>query len=137
MRPAICLKLHQGINRLLGIQTRASTAFHPQTDGQTERVNQEIEQYLRIFSNHRQDDWSEWIPLAEFAYNNRVHASTCLTPFQMDNGQNPRMGIEPQRHSQVEATQLFVDRMKKISEETQSALRQAASDMSRRYNVKR
>ena len=77
---------------LLGIQTRASTAFHPQTDGQTERVNQEIEQYLRIFSNHRQDDWSEWIPLAEFAYNNRVHASTCLTPFQMDNGQNPRMG---------------------------------------------
>ena len=124
------------LNRLLGIQTRASTAFHPQTDGQTERVNQEIEQYLRIFSNHRQDDWSEWIPLAEFAYNNRVHASTRLTPFQMDNGQNPRMGIEPQRHSQVEATQLFVDRMKKISEETQSALRQAASDMSRHYNVK-
>jgi hypothetical protein len=49
------------LNRLLGIQTRPSTAFHPQTDGQTERVNQELEQYLRLYVNTRQDDWAEWL----------------------------------------------------------------------------
>ena len=54
----------------LGIKVAASTAYHPQTDDQTERVNQEIEQYLRLFINQCQDDWFKWISLAEFAYNN-------------------------------------------------------------------
>ena len=58
------------LNRLLGIKTAASIAYHPQTDGQTERANQEIEQYLRVFVNHRQDDWAEWLPLAEFCQSN-------------------------------------------------------------------
>ncbi len=55
---------------MLDITPNASTAFHPQTDGQTERVNQEIEKYLRIFINYRQTDWSDWLPLAEFTHNN-------------------------------------------------------------------
>jgi len=55
---------------------RLSTAIHPQTDGQTERQNQTMEQYLRAFCNYEQDNWVELIPLAEFAYNNSVHAST-------------------------------------------------------------
>ena len=44
-------------------------AYHPQTDGQTERVNQEVEQFLCLFMNHRQDDWYDWLAIAEFAYN--------------------------------------------------------------------
>jgi len=52
--------------RLLGIEATTSTAYHPQTDGQTERVNQELEQYLRIFIGERQDDWYTLLPLAEF-----------------------------------------------------------------------
>jgi hypothetical protein len=122
---------------MLGIRTSLSTAFHPQTDGQTERVNQEIEQYLRVFVNQRQDDWSEWLPLAEFAYNNRIHSSTRQTPFAMDTGQHPRMGAEPNRHSQVEAAEDFMSRMKRLTEEAQAALKQAADDMSRFYNAKR
>ncbi len=54
--------------RMLDITPNASTAFHPQTDEQTEQVNQEVEKYLRIFVNHRQTDWSDWLPLAEFAH---------------------------------------------------------------------
>ena len=50
--------------------------FHPQTDGQTERVNQELEQYLRMFISHRQEQWPKWLGTAEFAYNNKVHLST-------------------------------------------------------------
>jgi hypothetical protein len=71
---------------LLGVEPNLSTAFHPQTDGQTERVNQVLEQYLRIFCNYQQDNWQELLPLAEFAYNNSVHASTSKTPFLANYG---------------------------------------------------
>jgi len=125
------------LNRMLGIQTSLSTAFHPQTDGQTERVNQEIEQYLRIFINQRQDDWAEWLPLAEFAYNNRIHASTRRTPFELDCGQHPRMGAEPRLTSKVEAADEFIDRIQKATEEAKAALRQAAEDMARFHDVHR
>ena len=83
------------LNKLLGIKTAASTAYHPQTDGQTERINQEIEQYLRLFVNQCQDDWYKWVSLAEFTYNNQIHSSTQTTPFMLDNGQHPRLGVEP------------------------------------------
>jgi len=55
--------------------------FHPQTDGQTERQNLTMEQYLRAICNYEQDNWVELLPLAEFAYNNSVHHSTRMTPF--------------------------------------------------------
>ena len=54
------------LNTILGIKTKISTPYHPQTDGQTERVNQELEQYLRLFIERRQEDWPEWLALAEF-----------------------------------------------------------------------
>ena len=68
---------------------RTLTAYHPQTDGQTERVNQEVEQFLRLVVNQRQDDWYDWLSIAEFAYNDRVHISTQTSPFMLDVGQNP------------------------------------------------
>ncbi|SJL03638.1 uncharacterized protein ARMOST_06995 [Armillaria ostoyae] len=69
--------------RMLDIKQNASTAFHPQTDRQTEHVNQEIEKYLCIFVNFQQDDWADWLPLAEFAHNNRVHSATGKSPFMV------------------------------------------------------
>lgn len=125
------------LNRLLGITTSVSTAFHPQSDGQTERVNQEIEQFLRMFTNHRQDDWAEWLPIAEFSYNNRIHASTRQTPFALDTGRHPRMGTEPNRSSNVEAADEFASRITKATEEARSALNQAADDMARYYDAHR
>jgi hypothetical protein len=65
----------------LGIDRRLSTAFHPQTDGQTERVNAVMEQYLRMHVNYLQDDWVEWLPLAEFAANNHASETTGACPF--------------------------------------------------------
>jgi hypothetical protein len=127
-------KFARELNRLLDIKTSPSTAFHPQTDGQTERINQEIEQYLRVFTSHRQDDWAEWLPLAEFSYNNRIHASTRHTPFELDSGQHPRMGIEPRRTSRNEAAGEFSKRIQDMIKEAQAALKQAADDMSRHYD---
>jgi len=74
------------LNAMLGIDSKLSTAFHPQTDGQTERMNQELEQYLRMFIDHRQEQWPEWLGTAEFAYNNKVQTSTKVLPFMANNG---------------------------------------------------
>ena len=87
--------------RLLGIRLASSTAYHPQTDGQTERVNQELEQYVRLFVNERQDDWDELLPLGEFQYNNHIHSATQTVPFMVDHGRLPRMGFEPHEESRV------------------------------------
>ncbi|TYJ51227.1 hypothetical protein B9479_008213 [Cryptococcus floricola] len=73
----------------LQIKLNFSTAYHPQSDGQTERVNQVLEQHLRIFTNYQQSDWSEWLSLAEFEYNNATHASTEVTPFFANKGFHP------------------------------------------------
>src|SRR5882724_7931894 len=85
----------QSLSHLLGIRVAASMAYHLQMEGQIERVNQEVKQFLRLFINQWQDEWYEWLAIAEFSYNNRIHASTCLSPFMMDTGQNPRLGKEP------------------------------------------
>ena len=59
--PQFAAELTKELNQMLGIETKLSMAFHLQTDGQTERINQELEQYLRLFIEHRQKDWPEWL----------------------------------------------------------------------------
>ena len=124
--------------RLLGVKLATSTAYHPQSDGQTERVNQELEQYIRLWVNERQDDWDELLPLAEFSSNNAIHSSTQETPFVLDTGRHPRMGFEPRQHpSHLESVNEFKDRMANAIEEAKSALRRAKDDMARYYNQRR
>ena len=60
-----------------------------------ERVNQELEQHLHLFTNQRQDDWDDLLPLAEFQYNNHVHTATQAVPFLLDTSQIPWMGFKP------------------------------------------
>ena len=72
-----------------------TSAYHPQTDGQTERQNQTLEQYLRCFCSLEQDDWALWISVGEFAYNDSVHATTGVTPFQACTGTSPRSAKWP------------------------------------------
>ena len=71
------------------IKRKLSTSFHPQTDGQTERQNQVVEQYLRCYCNYKQDNWAMLLTLAEFAYNTAVHASTGAPPYQVLMGYVP------------------------------------------------
>ena len=86
-------KFWRTVTNKLGITASLSTAYHPQSDGQTERVNQTLEQYLRIYCAYQQDDWHEWLPLAEFAYNNTDHASTGMSPFMANYGFNPSLNV--------------------------------------------
>ena len=76
--------------RILGYDLKLSTAYHPQMDGETERVNQEIETYLRLFCQGQPDKWSNLIPMAEFAHNFATHSSTQKSPFSLILGYEPR-----------------------------------------------
>jgi transposase InsO family protein len=121
--------------RRLKIKLATSTAYHPQTDGQTERVNQVMEQFLRLFANERQDNWDGLLPLAEFQYNNTVHSSTKESPFMLDTGRHPRMGFEPhQPRSKVEAVNDFEDRLKTGLTEATAALTKARDEYTQYYN---
>jgi len=122
------------LNNLLGIQTKLLTAYHPQTDGQTERINQELEQYLRVFINHRQEQWQDWLGTAEFTYNNKIHAATKTPLFKANYGQDPRMGFEGRRKGRYEVAGKFVERMKKIQEEAKAALEKAQGEMKKYAN---
>ena len=122
---------------LMQIEGNPSTAYHPQTDGQTERINQEIEQYLRIFVNHHQNDWVEWLPMAAFSYNNKVHSSTGFSPLYLNKGFHVDTGLNIQRQVKNESAETFAKRMKSIHEEAESALKAAQETMKRYYDRKR
>ena len=107
--PQFVAGLMRELNELLGIKTKLLTAFHPQTDGQTERMNQELEQYLRMFIDHRQEQWPEWLGTAEFAYNNKVHTGTKVSPFQANSGRDPRMGFELRKKGRLTAVREVVE----------------------------
>ena len=70
----------QMIAKETGINTKMSSAYHPQTDGQTERANQTVQQYLRAYVDYRQTNWVQYLPLAQFAYNSSVNETTKMTP---------------------------------------------------------
>jgi hypothetical protein len=121
--------------RLLGIKLAMSMAYHPQTDGQTEHVNQVLEGYLCTFTSRRQDNWDDLLPSGEFQYNNTIHLSTQQTPFMLDTGRNPRMGFEPQQpRSNLESVNEFAEHMALGIEEAKAALTTAKDEYAMFYN---
>jgi len=129
--PQFAVELTKELNKILGIEMRLSTAFYPQTDGQMKQMNQELEQYLRFFVDHRQKDWPEWLKLAEFVVNNKVHTATKVSPFMANYGKELRMGGDIRKRGKVEKATEFVERMKKVHEEAGAALKKAQEDMKR------
>src|SRR5437588_6499357 len=98
------------------IDHRLSTSFHPQMDGQTERQNQTMEQYLRAFANYEQTNWVELLPLAQFTYNNTIHATTRVSPFFAMHGTHPRMHIAPVAPSHLRSDWTTDEYVAKIDE---------------------
>ena len=93
--PRFISTLWKSLCKRLKIKANLSTAFHPQTDGQTERANQDIERGLRTYCNYMQDDWAKWIPMMEFSDNNNTASATSMTPFYFNKGFHPRMSFDP------------------------------------------
>ena len=97
----------ESLCKRLEIKRKMSTAYHPQTDGQTERVNQVLGGYLRIFVNYDQDDWYHLLPLAEYAYNNSVTTAHDMTPFFANYGYHPQTEWLKEREAQNPGANLY------------------------------
>ena len=112
--------------RLLHYDIRLSTAYHPQTDGQTERTNQEVETYLRIFCTNNPKSWTDLLTTAEFQHNTAPHHSTKVSPFSL------LLGYEPRAYPPLGKTFLpeLEKRLSNLEEACQEAL--AAHELSRR-----
>jgi hypothetical protein len=93
---------------LLGSDISLTSGYHCQTNGQTERLNQILEQYLRCYTSYRQDDWSRLLPLAEFSYNNSQHSATGISPFFALRGYNPKFDPAVPSTAQVPRAESYV-----------------------------
>jgi transposase InsO family protein len=124
---------------LSGLEPSYSTAFHPQTDGQTERSNSTLEQYLRTYVNFQQDDWTDLLPMAEFCYNNSKHSAIGMSPFMASKGRDHAVELPMPiaKDLAVESIQEYRERMNNIRESVNVALRQAREDMAKYANRKR
>jgi len=135
--PQFTAELMKELNKMLGIEARLLTAFHPQTVGQTEQINQELQQYLRFFVEHRQKDWLEWLALAEFAVNNKVYMATKVLLFIANYRRELRMGGDIRRKEKIEKAMEFVERIKQVQEEAGAALKKAQEEMKRQVDRER
>ena len=103
------LSFFRTLGRALDMKLHFTSRYHPEGDGQTERTNQTLEQYLRVYYNYQQDNWSKLLPLAEFAYNNAPNATTGITPFFANKGY-PNISVHPERDlASLRAQDFIVD----------------------------
>lgn len=110
---------------VVGTELRYSTAYHPQTDGQSERANRTLEDYLRHYTSPRQDDWDDYLDLAEFAINNSVNPSTGYTPFFLTYGSNPASLLDHSTEALVPKAQEFLENMTDALQHAKTKLHEA------------
>ena len=119
----------RSLGKALDMRLHFTSGYHPEGDGQTERANQTLEQYIRIYCNYQQDNWSELLPLAEFAYNNTPSATTGVSPFFANKGYHPNVTVYPERDlTSARAREYAVD-----LDELHQFLRTEMADAQKRY----
>ena len=121
----------------LDVWLRKRTAFHPQTDGQTERVNQSLEQYLRQYCNNEQDNWNDLLPLAEFAYNNSASTTTQMSPFFANFGFHHRTTWPVEKESKNPASRNYAHWMESVHELCVKRLEETREHMGKYYDRSR
>ena len=122
----------------LVIKRKLSTAFHPSTDGQTERQKQTLEADLRAFCNSTQDDWVKLLATAEFAYNNSKHTATSHTPFFIITGRYPKMEFAIEKHEkESQSATEHAEHLSNLREELKYRRAEANVQYSTHYNKKR
>ena len=111
-----------------------STAYYPQTDGQTERTNQVLEDYLRNLVNYDQNDWYQLLPFAEYVYNNSKASANKLTPFFANYGFHPQTEWMKERETQNPRGTMYAHWMKAIQENARTTLKETWETMKKYYN---
>ena len=123
--PQFAAQVMQEINKALSISTKLSMSFHPQTDGQTEIVNKEVQKFLWIYCFEKQDQWANWLAIAQFSINSKKHTSTKVTPFEATWSYVPHMGIEPLPVNKAPAAKDFTSEMEGTLESVRKNLEKA------------
>jgi len=121
----------------LGIKHSMSTAYHPQTDGQTERINQVIESYLRSYCNYEQNKWSSMLAMAAYAYNNSKHSATKISPFYVNYGFEPRTTWPTEIQFRNPASEMYGHYMTDVHQRLKEMLAESVKLMKQYYNKKR
>ena len=116
---------------MLGIKIKLLTSFHPQTDRQTECMNQELKQYLQIFVDYKQKNWLEWLTLTEFIVNNKIYLVANMFLFIVNYGRKLKIGANIRKKEKVEKITKFAERIKKVQIKTKVALSKAQKKMKR------
>ncbi|KAK4698189.1 hypothetical protein P7C70_g8096, partial [Phenoliferia sp. Uapishka_3] len=130
----------QCLQQLTRVASNLSTAFHPQSDGQTERVNQSIEQVIRIYTNYQQDDWDLLLPITQFVYNDSFHSATKTTPFLANYGFSPRLDVSipsnpPATHNK--SAEDFVKHMRKVHDVVRAEIEAANIRAAKYYDARK
>jgi hypothetical protein len=127
--PEFISRFFRALGKALDMTLHYTSGYHPEGDGQTERTNQTLEQYLRIFCNYQQDNWNRLLPLAEFAYNNAPSATTGISPFFANKGYHPNLTIHAERDlASARAKDLVVN-----LDELHQELKTTIAEAQRRY----
>ena len=113
-----------------------SIVYHPQTDSQTERINQEIETFLQYYVNYRQDDWAEWITAAEFQYNDKKYVATEQIPFVLTFGRHPWKG-NLKVYMEIPRLEELLTELQKSWEEAIKLMEAVQEVMKKQFNRKR
>lgn len=118
----------------IGVKPNPTTAWHPQGDGFSERWNSEVEQFVRMFCSYRQNDWAQLLPIAEFAFNSRVHSAHGKSPFFMNYGYEPDFQISLNPLSKVPEASKRLALLKEARDDAEAALRHTAERMKYFYD---
>ncbi len=129
-------KFWKALTSQLQVQLNLSTVYHPQTDGQTEQVNQILEQYLHVYCLYQQDDWVNFLGITEFQYNNSHHDATQTSPFFANYSFHPTFASVP-GCTQNPAASTFASHLDSIKEELRLELELAQNAAKRHYDAKR
>src|SRR5467141_471993 len=121
----------RSLGTALDMKLHFTSRYHPEGDGQTEQTNQTLEQYLRVYCNYQQDNWSELLPLAEFTYNNTPSATTSITPFLANKGYHPNLTVNPEHDLTSAHAHDFVTNLDELHQE----LRQHIAEAQRQYQA--
>jgi len=130
--PQFASKFTLELGRLLKYSNSLSTAYHPQTDGQTERMNQELETYLRIYCRKDPYSWVKHLPLAKFTHNHRIHETQKRSPFHLMMGYEPRAIPPSFPSSSIPAAEERIKELQKTREEALACHAIAAKRMADR-----
>jgi len=134
--PQFASRFMKEFTKILGMKRQLSMAYHPQTNGQTERINQEIGTFLWHYMNYQQDNWMDWLAAVEFQYNNKKHVATGRTLFELNFRRHPWKG-DLVVQMEIPRVEEFLIEIQRSWEQTTKMIEEAQKNMKRQFDKKR